>query len=105
MCIRDSPGPTLDHRAAHTMVGVVDIDKARSDLVSVGGDRPRQIGLLRIRLDEKELTGLDVRANFHGELGVSLEPVCATHAGNDIPPAIRRRFLAVMSKREAALKP
>jgi hypothetical protein len=40
------------------------------------------------------LTGLDVRADFDGELGVSLEPISVTHAGNDIPPAIATRTIA-----------
>ena len=86
-------GAALDQRAAHAMVGVVDVDEARPDLVGVGGDRSRQVGLLGIGLHEKELAGLNVRANLDGELGVSLEPGCADHAGNDIPPAIWARTL------------
>ncbi len=73
-------GGVRDVRAAHVLVGVLDVDEGRARLVRRARDLARERRVLDERVDAQDLAGLQVHADVDGELGVLAETVvCGGH--------------------------
>ena len=81
----------LDHRPAHVLVDVVDVDITCTSVVGGAGERTSEFGVLDARVDEDVLAGLDIRADLDGHRCVPLEPYvyCSCHTSS-LSSGIRR---------------
>ncbi len=68
-------GRALDERLPHVRVAVVDVHVARAGGVRGPRERPNERRVREQPADGDDLTGRDVGADPHGELGIPIEPL------------------------------
>ena len=77
----------LDHRAAHVLVDVADVDVTGAGLVARAGERACELGMLDLTVDEQRLPGLEVHSDPHDQLRVALQAIHGrNHRGPIHPP-------------------